>query len=192
MKKSWLARGSHSSQKKKGIAKELAEPESLPRIEIRTELEVEMARGRLGCLPIVGVFIIAGVVGGIINGTNSSSESPEATATSPTPTATRSQNSATSTKPADCRAIEINVTMVRNLFEDGTANTSQASAILNAAADEWAQLASQNSGSRADWLNKMAELSLDLEGYVTNGSPSNGETLLDQLYANFGLLNQFC
>ena len=82
--------------------------------------------------------------------------------------------------------------MVRTVFTDGTATPSQIAAILQSAASKWDVVAVNQSGSRASWLSKMSELSLDLRGYIMNGSPANGEQLLDQLGNNFNLSAQFC
>ena len=92
----------------------------------------------------------------------------------------------------DCAVVESNITMVRTVFTEGTATPSQIAAILQSAASKWDVVAINQSGSRASWLSKMSELSLGLRGYILNGSPTNGEQLLDQLGNNFNLSGQFC
>jgi LysM repeat protein len=92
----------------------------------------------------------------------------------------------------DCAVVESNITMVRTVLTEGTATPSQIAAVLQGAASKWDVVAANQSGSRASWLSKMSELSLDLRGYILNGSPTNGEQLLDQLANNFSLSAQFC
>lgn len=93
---------------------------------------------------------------------------------------------------AKCSEAPIAVTMVRNVFTDASATPNQVSQILNEAARMWAKEAQDSSGSKRDWLLKMNELSLAVDSYLLTGSPSNGATKFDQLFANMGLVNNFC
>ena len=92
----------------------------------------------------------------------------------------------------DCAVVESNITMVRTVFTEGTATPSQIAAILRSAASEWSNVATNQLGSRESWLRKMTSLSLSIRLYILNGSPTNGEQLLDQLGNNFNLSAQFC
>ena len=116
--------------------------------------------------------------------------SPEPTS-EPTSEPSQSQT-ASKLSSYDCAVVESNITMVRTVFTEGTATPSQIAAVLQGAASKWDVVAANQSGSRASWLSKMSELSLDLRGYILNGSPTNGEQLLDQLANNFSLSAQFC
>jgi hypothetical protein len=115
----------------------------------------------------------------------------------PKPSSTTSQ-APSSPKPkrtasaAKCSEAAIAVTMVRNVFTDASATPNQVSQILNEAARMWAKEAQGSSGSKRDWLLKMNELSLAVDSYLITGSPSNGATKFDQLFANMGLVNNFC
>ena len=93
---------------------------------------------------------------------------------------------------AKCSEAAIAVTMVRNVFTDASATPNQVSQILNEAARMWAKEAQGSSGSKRDWLLKVNELSLAVDSYLITGSPSNGATKFDQLFANMGLVNNFC
>ncbi len=153
-----------------------------------------MASKKIGCLPIIGFIFVAGTIGAAINANSdgsSSSDSQRPAATSQA-TGTSQNNSTSSAKPADCPVIETNVTMVRNVFREGKATPQQAAAVLESASDDWAKVARAASGSRADWLKKMSDLSLDLRGYILTGSPSNGDLIFDQLSNNMNLVTQFC
>jgi hypothetical protein len=112
---------------------------------------------------------------------------------SPEPASKQTQSqTASKLSSYDCAVVESNITMVRTVFTEGTATPSQIATILQGAASKWDVVAANQSGSRASWLSKMSELSLDLRGYILNGSPTNGEQLLDQLGNNFNLSTQFC
>lgn len=91
-----------------------------------------------------------------------------------------------------CPAIRAELAIVRNEFAAGTASPARMSAVLNAAAEKWSSIASNNTGSRADWLNKMADLSRDLDNYIMTGSPANGDVLFDQLQTWMNLEGNFC
>jgi hypothetical protein len=91
----------------------------------------------------------------------------------------------------ECAKIERGVTVIETLFDEGTATAGQSMAVLEATANDWEDVAKNYSGSKADWLNKMAELSRGLSTFINNGS-GDGALLLDQLYANMRLASQFC
>jgi|AntAceMinimDraft_6_1070360.scaffolds.fasta_scaffold05827_4 TM2 domain-containing membrane protein YozV len=107
-------------------------------------------------------------------------------------TAPQSQNSPTTLSSAECSSINSAISSVQRMFDRGTASPRAAANTLTSAAAVWSGIAATKTGSDASWLDKMSELSLDLKGYISNGSPSNGEQLFDQLYSNFGLSQQFC
>lgn len=117
--------------------------------------------------------------------TNSSTPKPTPTKSSP-PQPTRTS------APATCFETETAVTMVRNVFSDASASPSQVSAILNEAARMWASDSVGASGSKKEWLQKMRELSLAVDSYLRTGTPADGATKFDQLFANMGLVNNFC
>ena len=133
-------------------------------------------------------------VGQVIKIPNSNSDDntpSDVTKVEPTSVPSASQT-ASKLSSYDCAVVESNITMVRTVFTEGTATPSQIAAILQSAASKWDVVAVNQSGSRASWLSKMSELSLGLRGYILNGSPTNGEQLLDQLGNNFNLSGQFC
>jgi hypothetical protein len=134
---------------------------------------------------------------------------PVESSTSPTPTSAPTPNyvpkptpttSKAPSKPkpkrtasvAQCSEAATAVTMVRNVFSDGSATPNQVSSILNEAARMWSKEAQGASGSKREWLSKMAELARDVDSYLITGSPANGATKFDQLFANMGLVNNFC
>lgn len=148
---------------------------------------------KAGCGTIILGLLLIGAIGSAISGGEPNRVS------SSTPSSTQSASSLRPTQQATpeissshCTTIEINITMIRNLFEDGKASPSQAKAILNEAASQWKSIAASYTGSKSDWLKKMAELSTNLGTYITEGEPSNGEIMLDQLYNNFALADNFC
>ena len=91
-----------------------------------------------------------------------------------------------------CSITRTNITMLRTAFQEGEASPSQLTALLNRAATEWTLAATSAFGSEEKWMNEMAELSLDLGGYLIAGTPSNGEQILSQLEESFRLYPQFC
>jgi hypothetical protein len=121
-------------------------------------------------------------------------ESRQAATTTPAPSASATQN-ITPTEddaPAACFDTETAVTMVRNVFSEGTATPAQVSSILQEAARMWASDAIDVAGSKKEWRLKMSELALAVDSYLTTSSPSDGETKFDQLFANMGLVENFC
>ena len=126
----------------------------------------------------------------------SASPTPSASTEAPAPVATKSATPkptrTAAPAPSGCFETKTAVTMVRNVFSDGTATPSQVSAILNEAARMWASDAASATGSKKEWMLKMRELSLAVDSYLRTGSPSDGATKFDQLFANMGLVNNFC
>ena len=98
----------------------------------------------------------------------------------------------TNASVAKCSEAAVAVTMVRNVFSDASATPNQVSSILNEAARMWSKEAQGASGSKREWLSKLAELARDVDSYLITGSPANGATKFDQLFANMGLVNNFC
>lgn len=122
-----------------------------------------------------------------------SNESSPATTSTQSPTPSRSSEKATTEdSSSQCFKIETNIIMIRNLFDDGAASPRQAQAVLDSAASDWGSIATSFTGSKSEWLKKMAELSTDLGSYIATGEPADGELLLDQLYNNFALADNFC
>lgn len=148
---------------------------------------------KAGCGTIILGLLLIGAIGSAISGGDSrnasdSSSSPTQATASPRPTL----KPTTEISTAHCTTIEINITMIRNVFEDGTDSPSKTIALLDAASSEWRSIAASYSGSKSDWLKKMAELSTNLGSFIATGEPSNGEIMLDQLYNNFALADNFC
>ena len=145
----------------------------------------------IGCGGIIVVLILAGAVSSWVSGGTRDS--------SPDPTAgTDNSISETPSPPAEtsgtdeCTDAPVAVTMVRQIFEEGSASPSEVSLILNEAASMWTSEANGESGSKRDWLLKMSELALDVDSYLLTGSPADGMTKFDQLFANMGLVDNFC
>lgn len=82
--------------------------------------------------------------------------------------------------------------MLRTSFEQGQDTPQQVSWLLEAAASDFSKAASSFSGSKADWLDKMAELSRKVSSFIIRGVPEDGPKALDQLFANMNLVDQFC
>lgn len=121
------------------------------------------------------------------------------TTNSPTRTAEAEKSiSETPSAPAEnpltneCSEAPVAVTMVRQIFEGGSATPAEVSLILNEAVSIWTSEASGESGSKREWLLKMSELALDVDSYLLTGSPADGMTKFDQLFANMGLVDNFC
>ncbi len=110
------------------------------------------------------------------------------------PTSSSQVNSSSSQVAQDdpCTPVETSVTMIRTAFSDGTASPQEMSDLLDSAIADWKFAAQVYTGSKSDWLNKMAEKAEAVKSYVLTGSPSNGPQALDQLLANMNLVDQFC
>lgn len=124
------------------------------------------------------------------------SPKPSATSETPKPVATKSATPKPTKTAAPvssaCSDTRTAVTMVRNVFTEGNATPAQVSSILQEAAKMWASDARSVTGSKKEWRLKMSELSLAVNSYLMTGSPADGETKFDQLFANMGLVNNFC
>ena len=148
----------------------------------------------------VVVLVLALAVQGMRPVESSTSPTPSSAPTpnyvpKPTPTTSKAPSKPKpkrTTSVAQCSEAATAVTMVRNVFSDGSATPNQVSSILNEAARMWSKEAQGASGSKREWLSKMAELARDVDSYLITGSPSNGATKFDQLFANMGLVNNFC
>jgi hypothetical protein len=152
---------------------------------------------------VAGLIIVVMIYALLSNGpAEPEKEAAPKTTASSTPVATpKATVSKTPSKPkpkktiasvAKCSEAAVAVTMVRNVFSDASATPNQVSSILNEAARMWSKEAQGASGSKREWLSKMAELARDVDSYLRTGSPSNGATKFDQLFANMGLVNNFC
>lgn len=161
-----------------------------------------MAKKKFGFLPIAGIlFVVAALATGLANnqsGTEdqtalSSSLFSTSTTSEPSEEASPSRSAAAAPLVSEeCLLIQGHTIEVRKKFQTASVTPQEISTTLNNAASYWSQAARSNEGSKADWLNKMAELSLSLDSFVLTGSPPDGALLQDQLFNNFGLLDQFC
>jgi hypothetical protein len=93
---------------------------------------------------------------------------------------------------SDCSTIRTDITMLRTSFSQGKDTPQQVSWLLEAAGNDFSRTASSFSGSKADWLDKMSELTKKVSSYILQGTPSDGPKALDQLFANMNLVDQFC
>jgi hypothetical protein len=137
--------------------------------------------GGLGVVAIVSIALISGAIRG-----QTSADAPREISSSQS-VVPNQQTSSTS-----CVETETAVTMVRNIFSDSSATPGQVSLILEEAATMWAQDAGTSTGSKRDWLLKMKELAVSVISYISTGTPVDGPTKLDQLFANMSLASSFC
>jgi hypothetical protein len=91
-----------------------------------------------------------------------------------------------------CSAVRTSVTMIRTAFSEGKATPQEMSLLLDSAIGDWSFAAQLSTGSKSEWLQKMADLGSDVKNYILTGEPSNGPQSLDQLVANMNLVDQFC
>ena len=91
-----------------------------------------------------------------------------------------------------CSAVRTSVTMIRTAFSEGKATPQEMSLLLDSAIGDWSFAAQLATGSKSEWLQKMADLGSDVKDYILTGEPSNGPQSLDQLIANLNLVDQFC
>lgn len=107
-----------------------------------------------------------------------------------------SQGNSSSSQVAEtndaCSPIRASVTMIRTAFSEGTASPGEMSILLDSAIGDWRFAAQVYTGSKSEWLKKMAEKAEDVKSYILTGSSSSGPQALDQLMANMNLVNQFC
>ena len=93
---------------------------------------------------------------------------------------------------SECSTIRTDITMLRTSFSQGEDTPQQVSWLLEAAGSDFSQAASSFSGSKADWLDKMSQLTKKVSSYIIQGTPADGPKALDQLFANMNLVDQFC
>lgn len=91
-----------------------------------------------------------------------------------------------------CSTTRIQVALVTDAFKQGSKNVSEIALVLDLAGAEWKEQAKRFSGSKAEWIEKMSELSHNLKSYIITGSPSDGDKYLDQLFSNMKLIDQVC
>lgn len=135
----------------------------------------------LGMVTLVSIALFSGAIRG-----QTSSDAPRDISSS------QSNPQEQQADSGSCTDSETAVTMVRNVFADGSATLNQVSLILDEAARMWAQDASTATGSKRDWLFKMNELAISVNSYLRTGAPEDGPTKLDQLFANMALTTSFC
>jgi TM2 domain-containing membrane protein YozV len=107
------------------------------------------------------------------------------------PTST-SNSDASQSESDSCFKIKTDVTMIQTALSEGKLNASQMTALLDAASQDWNSEAGNYTGSKSEWLSKMAELATKLGSYITTGFPSNGPLIANQLQNNMALVDQFC
>lgn len=140
-------------------------------------------RAILGLTGLLVFFLI--IIGVSLNSAARNSQSTSLkTATSP--------SAQTEVSDVNCYTIETAVTMVRMAFSEGKVTPNEMGYILDAVAKDWTAESLKTSGSKSDWLKKMAELSLEVKSFILTGLPTEGPTRLDQLNANMNLVDQFC
>lgn len=114
----------------------------------------------------------------------------------PVPPTSSTQGNGSSSQVSEtndaCSPVKTSVTMIRTAFLEGTASPDEMSLLLDSAIGDWKVAAQVYTGSKSDWLNKMAEKAEDVKSYILTGSPSSGPQSLDQLTANMNLVNKFC
>lgn len=138
---------------------------------------------------LIFLLTVAGVVALVAFGgrsDNSDGNQPIAASTSTPSETTDVRNS------SDCFIIRTDITMLRTSFSVGEDTPQQVSFLLEAARNDFSQAASSFTGSKAAWLDKMAELSGKISSFILTGTPEDGPQALDQLYANMDLVDQFC
>jgi len=142
---------------------------------------------------ILGPIIVTLIIGGLILAALADSISKQQNG-EPFPTASTSETPQPPepTDELNCFETETAVTMVNNIFEDRSASPSQIGLILIDASSVWAKEASTSTGATRDWLLKMNELAVDVESYLLTGTPEDGPTKLDQLFANLSLVSSYC
>ncbi len=92
----------------------------------------------------------------------------------------------------ECFTIRTDITMLRTSFSVGEDSPQEVGFLLEAARNDFSRAADSFSGSKAAWLEKMAELSGKVGMYIQTGTPADGPKALDQLYSNMNLVDQFC
>ena len=114
------------------------------------------------------------------------------TLTAPAEVKSNSNGDSSQTKTDSCFVIRTDVAMVETALSEGIMDVSQLTALLDGAAIDWTNESYKVTGSKSEWLAKMAELATKLSSYITTGSPSNGQLIGSQLQNNLALVDQFC
>jgi hypothetical protein len=136
---------------------------------------------------LTGVFVLFVFILGSTTTKNSGNQDKRAVASSSTPTQTAAVR-----ESDECTTIRTDITMLRTSFSVAEDTPQQVSFLLEAARNDFNNAASSFSGSKSDWLLKMAELSGKISSFIITGIPEDGPQALDQLYANMNLVDQFC
>ena len=90
-----------------------------------------------------------------------------------------------------CQKINAQINEAKEALSGATSVTS-AMDQLSHASQVWSQAAASFSGSKHDWLNKMAELSGAVNSYLQTGEPDDGPLKATQLQNNMKLFPIFC
>lgn len=114
------------------------------------------------------------------------------TLTAPAEVKSDSNLGSSQTGTDSCFIIRTDVTMVESALREGKMNPPQLTALLDGAALDWTNESYNFTGSKSEWLGKMAELATKLSSYINTGSPSNGPLIGNQLQNNMALVDQFC
>ncbi len=114
------------------------------------------------------------------------------TLTSPSFSTSKSDPDSSKVETDSCFIIRTDVSMIESALKEGALNPAQMTALLDAAAKDWDNESYKYTGSKSEWLSKMAELASKLSSYITTGSPSNGPLIGSQLQNNMALVDQFC
>lgn len=93
---------------------------------------------------------------------------------------------------SDCFIVRTDITMLRASLSRGDDTPEQISFLLDTARDDFTKAASSFTGSKAAWLEKMAELSGKVSLFILTGAPEDGPEALEELYADMNLVDQFC
>lgn len=111
---------------------------------------------------------------------------------SPTPSVESSPRPSYSAVSDSCLNILEHIVEVRGTFQSSGNSVSDASKALSQASSSWEMEATNFSGSKSEWLRKMAELSTAVNSFLLTGTPYDGELKFDQLQNNMNLYEQFC
>ena len=133
------------------------------------------------------LIVITFIANGFFLDPSGKSNSSQVSQSSSTPSETTDVRN-----PSDCFIVRTDITMLRTSFSVGEDTPQQVSFLLEAARNDFSQAASSFTGSKAAWLDKMAELTGKISSFILTGTPEDGPQALDQLYANMDLVDQFC
>lgn len=116
---------------------------------------------------------------------------PEEVAPPPEPEVVEVDEPKSDLSYSDCLDVGLYVDAIEYTFGAGESTAGEVMLLLDTSAEEFYRVADQHNGSERAWLEKMAELSLRLSIYLETGD-GDGELVFDQLFNNFGLMEQFC